>query len=850
LRNTLAAADGPEELRRQRSRALAAVAARDLCGHALDPLTEAWSAAADGALRSALRQAARDRGKVGLDEELLVLALGKHGSQELNWCSDVDLVAMRPSQVSAEDAEEVLREAFRLLEEPTALGLVLRIDLNLRPEGRTGPLCPVSGAALDHLRLYGRTWERAAWLRARPVAGDLDAGRAFLEELQPWIFRGHLDYLTLGALREMKDRIDAAQRPRRGWDIKQGRGGIREVEFLVQARQLVEGGRDPSLRSPHTRRALHALAAAGHLDGDDLEQLDAAYDFLRRLEHLVQIEEQRQTQLLADSEAARQRAARFLGFADPKGFSAALEQHRGAVGRRFEEFLEPPSQRARPSPRVLLLLGPFPDPGDSRRVADEAGFSEIDDALRRLALLREGPRARRLSEQGRRHFMRAAPVLLDAVLEGPEPDRALARVEALVTRLGARATLFALLAENPATSRLLVRLLVEAQAVSDTLLAHPGLLDELVGAAAPRETPDLESHRRDLAELCPTDPARAEAALAALRRYRHGQGLRIAVDEISGSLEAMAARRRLAVLARAVLERAFTSALAWENARAAERGQPPLPADAFAIVALGGLGAGHVSHSSDLDLMFVYDEAPDIDPGRWTRLAQRLITVLETGSREGIAYRLDLRLRPSGHQGPVVVSRRGWGSFLNERAALWERLALARARCLLPTKGAMQTELDRLARERGLRGADPAALHAEARRLRARQRRELASEGPDHYDLKYGHGGLAEANFLAALCARTCPLRAFQQVSIPHDVAWLRAAGADERQVVAVQDLIAMEHRLRLREGGEHHVLSWDGPAAAALARAFGETDRAALRSRVDGARNRINDAFETWTAP
>jgi glutamate-ammonia-ligase adenylyltransferase len=765
------------ELRRWRLAASTVLVARDVDGRDAVEATLAGSTAiAETALRLGLAQAEAEfaprfgsvRDADGRAQRLVVFALGKLGGGELNFSSDVDLVYAYPRGGSSDGARALDAEPYfvrlgqrlaQLLNEPTVDGFCHRVDLRLRPFGDSGRLALSFDAMEGYFQREGRDWERYAWLKARPVAGDLAAGDALIEALRPFVYRRYLDFTALDSLREMKAMIEAeVARKDMADDLKRGPGGIREVEFLVQAIQLIRGGREPALRRRGLLPALSALAGAGHLPEATAQRLAEAYRFLRRVENRVQMLRDAQEYALPADAIDRLRVARGLGLADAGALDAALQAHRDVVSAEFAAVLGGGAPRARSGEgsdsasdaRVAALADywrALPEAGEPRALA-EAGFIDADaadDALRRLA---SSALRRSLSPRAAAWFDRIVPTLAAQAAGSDAPDASLARGIALLTAIGRRSSYFALLAEQPAALERLAEVCAGSALLAERLTEHPLLLDELLDVRAAGPLPDVGALAQPFAAAAANEDA--EAALLALNERRHSLAFRIGLAWRAGRVDAVAATRLLAAVAEAVLQAALALAT-----REVERAHGRIADGGFAVLGYGSIGAQELGFASDLDLVFVHGGAADavsdgprpLDAGRWyLRLAQKLVAMLDAPTAGGKLYEIDVRLRPDGAKGLLVVNFESFAAYQRERAWTWEHQALVRMRPLAgePT---LLARLDALRGEILARPRDADALAKDVGDMRERMRRELDRSDALHLDLKQGEGGLVDLEF-------------------------------------------------------------------------------------------------------
>jgi glutamate-ammonia-ligase adenylyltransferase len=865
--NAIRFAAGPSADRQEAARRLGEfkqrlflqIAIADLAGRLEVAATmRAMSRLADECISAALECARLIVGhKAPAAAAFCVLGMGKLGAQELNLSSDIDLIYVFDGP--DDNAEAVARLGETLTELLSAQ--CFRVDMRLRPGGRNAPLVTPFEGALSFYQSFGETWERAALLRARPVAGALEVGRRLLSELGHFVYRRYLDFDTLRQLRAMKYQIerelrapDLVQR-----NIKLGYGGIRELEFIVQALILVYGGRDPRLRSAETMAALERLAALGYLNASRARQLAAAYLFLRDVEHKLQVVAARQTHVLPVDDASRHALAARMGrgkdAAAVARFEADLNNYRALVAAQFREMLGAAEDRGGRSAseaserawRAAL------DPFQSAPILQALGFARPEESARHLMLLARGrehaiaaaaPRRRELLE-------RLGPLLLDEIRELADPDLALMNLASFIAAIGARSSFLELLEQHPATRRVVLSLFASSAHLSTIFIRHPDMIDTLVRS-------DLARPRRSLAEL--DEELRAlvvaspdlESRLDAIRAFRHQEFLRIAIADLAGDLDADAVRAELSLLAEAVLRRAL------ELARAEVAARIPIPpAMELVAIAMGRLGAAEMSYNSDLDLIFVYHDrgqAAESSHVAASRIVQKLIAVLEARTREGYAYKIDLRLRPSGNAGPLVASLEGFHDYhRTSSAAVWERQALVRARIVAgePELGA---EVEAGRREfvfgRGLSRAQVGEIAA----MRLRIERELGPDGRGRLNIKQGRGGLVDVEFLTQMMALRYG-HAHPELTGRATVALVRGIGqcgllehgAAAQLEADYRFLSHLENRLRIETDQAAWALPTAPESLGSLARRMGyrQADGAArLLAEVEACRTRIRATF------
>ena len=720
--------------------------------------------ALDAALEVAAEQVRLRHGELcdesGRPQSLVVFGLGKLGGGELNFSSDIDLIyafaehgiSDGPRPLDAENYfTRVGQRLAQLLGEVTADGFSHRVDLRLRPFGASGRLALSFAAMEQYYQREGRDWERYAWIKARTVAGDIEAGERLQSGLLPFVYRRYLDYTALDGLREMKAMIDAeVQRREMADNLKLGPGGIREIEFLVQALQLIRAGREPALRERSLLPALAALGHAGHLPAATVDALAVAYRFLRRAENRVQMLNDQQVHALPDAPLARERIARGLGFAGLASFQAELDLHRAVVSQAFDGLLQARRRRVELSDIARYWQG-LPESGDADALAD-AGFADAESHHARLRDFARSPAVRALSERARHRLDQVLPALIEACAQSGAPDAALPRGLALMQAIARRASYLALLDEQPAALARLVDVTARSSLLSERLAAHPLLLDELLDSRAAGSLPDIESLSRQVAQqgdaLAELD---AESALVALNELKQSLSFRIALATLAQRQPPLDSARQLAALADSLLVSVESLAR-----RELEPAHGRMPGVGFAVIAYGSVGGRELGFDSDLDLVFLHDAQADqvsegprpLDvPRYFARLAQKLVGLLDTVTPAGRLYEVDMRLRPDGAKGVLVSGMHSFIEYQQHRAWTWESQALVRARAVAGD-AALCTRFEEVRRELLMRERDPAALKSEVIAMRRRMRGELDRSDGLRFDLKQGEGGLVDLEFL------------------------------------------------------------------------------------------------------
>jgi [glutamine synthetase] adenylyltransferase / [glutamine synthetase]-adenylyl-L-tyrosine phosphorylase len=773
-------------LRRWRRHELVRIAWRDLAGWAaLEETLADLSTFADAAIRTAVTYArhglveryGEPRSAGGEVQPLVVIGMGKLGGGELNFSSDVDLVLLFPEHGETDGKRGVANEEFftrlvqalvRLLEAPTAEGFVLRVDLRLRPFGDSGPVVSSFASFEDYLSRHGRDWERYAYIKARPITAAERYAEIEAAALRPFVYRRYLDYGVFESLREMKALIgrEVARRELAD-DVKLGPGGIREIEFIVQALQLTRGGRDRSLQTPALRTALARLGATRVLPAEAVAQLDAAYVYLRRLENRLQMLGDAQVHALPVEPSARERIALAMGARDWPALVTELERQRECVRGHFRDVIL--GGGAEQDSAVRIDLGRFWDTrAETAALAEslaDAGFSDSAEVARLLLELRASSLVRKLDEPGRRRLQALLPVLLADVARSGAQLPVLRRILTIIEATGKRSAYFALLRENAAARARLVELLGHGEFLAAQIAAQPLLLDELIDARLLSELPTRASLAAELGQrlgqLHEEDP---ERQVEALRHFQSAAVFRVAVADLTGALPLMQVSDRLTDIAELIIEHALE--LAWRQ-MTAQFGVPTCgdgrPVNICAL-GYGKLGGMELGYSSDLDLVFLHDShgerqqtsaaSPVDNQLFFVRLAQRIVHLLTMHSAAGRLYEVDVRLRPSGKGGLLVTNIEAFAEYQRRDAWTWEHQALLHARSVAGSPQ-LRAEFERVRLEVLCEHVRRDSLRREVRAMRERMRRELSKGSAERFDIKQDPGGIADIEFLAQYWALT-----------------------------------------------------------------------------------------------
>jgi len=769
-------------LRQARNREMVLCLWRDLCGQAqlgetLSALSETAdcliSVAHDWAEQRLHARHGQPRDHAGEAQSMVVLGLGKLGGRELNFSSDVDLIFAYPESGET-DGEKALdneqfftrlgRQMIRLLDEVTADGQVYRVDMRLRPFGASGPLVMNFDGMETYYQLHGREWERYALIKARPVAGDIQAGEGLMNGLKPFVYRRYLDYSIFGSLRDMKQGIRREVR-RKGLEsnIKLGRGGIREIEFIAQLFQLIRGGREPALQNRQLLPVLSAIAELGHLDEATVTALRSDYIYLRCVENRIQGLHDAQTHDLPSDTDDRARLLVAMEEADWESLEASVNAVRKRVAATFDEvFVGPalPEEKAEGNAFSDLWQDRLDDAG-AEKLLRRTGFDEPTRARQLLASLRNSHAVRRMGERGRNRLDRLLPSVLHLAASKSNAVATLQQMLQVVEAIATRTAYLALLVENPRALNHLGRLCSASPWVADRIARHPLLLDELIDPRIFKQAPAPEEYAAELDALIQPAGSDLERLMDGLREFHQAVVLRVVAADINDSLSARAVSDRLTLLAELILERVQAIA---HDGLVQRHGRPrcrdPEAQDSenreagFMTVAYGKLGSQELAYGSDLDLVFLHDSAGEaqqtdgercLDNGQFfARLAQRIIHQLSIPTPAGVLYEVDTRLRPSGASGLLVSGLDAFVHYQKEKAWTWEHQALLRAR---PVAGSAALRARFEAARRDIL-SQPRELDTLQRDIVAMRQRMLGQADSEHWNPKRDSGGLVDIEFL------------------------------------------------------------------------------------------------------
>lgn len=737
-------------LRQLRQAVIARLISRELTGRCtLDEAVTTVSDLAEVAVTASLKHVSQTDARYGQPigedsktvQELIVVGMGKLGGYELNVSSDIDLIFVYPENGETNGPHKIDnqdyftrigRRLIQLIADVTDEGFVFRVDMRLRPFGDSGPLVCCFAALENYLQAQGREWERYAWIKGRAMTGD---EKGLMDLVMPFVYRKYLDFGAYHSMRELHAQIRREVVRRAHIDnIKLGPGGIREIEFICQVFQLIRGGRERALRQRNTRTILAELVTQGSLPAEAATELNAAYVFLRNLEHRIMYLDDAQTQMLPSSEEDRVRIAISMGFANWEAFLAALDIHRAIVTHHFEQIFESPREAHAEEADTVWLDN---DSEEGLQQLAAQGLNDPQEAYRRIQALKSSSRYLQMSERNRQRLDSLLPHLVRSAAAQPNPDATLTRLLDLIEAIGRRESYLALLAEHPQTLQRLGEIYSASSWVSAYLTRHPILLDELLDPRLLEQQPDWSTQaarlRRELAEHA----GDTEARMDILRHFQHSQIFRLAAQDIAGLWAVEKLSDQISLLADLILQVVIEQL--WQEIPGRHRETPR-----YAAIGYGKLGGKELGYASDLDLVFLYeDDHPDASE-IYARLTRRISTWLTTHTSAGMLYDIDLRLRPNGASGLLVSSLEAFEQYQRESAWEWEHQALTRARF-----SAGNEEIGRkfeVIRQTILRQPrDSAKLRAEVVSMRQRM---LETHPAKKNDVKHCRGGLVDIEFM------------------------------------------------------------------------------------------------------
>src|SRR5277367_3970603 len=876
-------ADLMPALRRAKREAALLVALADIGGvwdvvAATEALTRFADAAVCAALAFLLRKHARagllaleaDAADIESGSGLVVLALGKHGARELNYSSDIDLIVLfDPAATSIPQGIEpgplfvrLTKALARLLQERTGEGYVLRVDLRLRPDPASTPVALSTMSAYQYYETVGQNWERAALIKARPAAGDLRLGERFLADLAPFIWRKYFDYAAIADIHAMKRQIHAVRGHEvvvvPGHDVKLGRGGIREIEFFVQTQQLIFGGRRPQMRGPRTLDMLERLCVDKWVSAEAVDDLSRSYVFLRRLEHRLQMVGDEQTQRLPFDRPALARCAKFCGYARPDSFMKDVTHHLTRVEHHYARLFEDAPELSVASGN-LVFTGVVDDP-ETLATLRALGFQRPEAAAETVRGWHFGRRAAVRSPRAREVLTEVTPALLEAFAGSGDPDAALGAFDEALARMPASVELMSILRSNAALRELFGDVLGAAPRLAQVIATRPHVLD---AAIDPARGEDFEASFDDdtmgaRVEAFVAQAPTYEEALNRARDFAAEETFHIGLNLLSGRLDPDRAGRAYSALAQGLIAALLDRVV---EAFAAEHGR--VRGGRVAVVGLGKLGSREMTAASDLDLILIYDFPADAgeSSGRkrlgpalyYARLTQRLIAALTAPTKAGRLYDVDMRLRPSGRQGPLATQLSSFKLYQLKEAETWEHMALARAR-VVAGDASLGAEVAGTVRDTLTRKREPAIVARDALAMR----KLIAAEKGDKdvWDLKLVRGGLIDIEFIAQ----------YLELAFAHkrpgvlDVSTRKAlekSGAAGLITAEEAEVLVDAHRLytdatqfmRLSTSGPFDPLKAAAGVKRRIAAASGFPDFEAFTAALDEARKQVRAAFAAIVA-
>ena len=777
-----------------------------------------------------LMLAAHDGGKLTLPDParpcegtgLVVLGMGKLGGRELNYSSDIDVVVffdpdtgiLRDPDDATETYARMLRRLIRILQDRTGDGYVFRTDLRLRPDPGSTPLAIPVEAAMLYYEGRGQNWERAAFIKARPVGGDVAAGERFLKDLIPFVFRKYLDYAAISDIHSIKRQIHAHRGHDeiavKGHNIKLGRGGIREIEFFAQTQQLIAGGRMPALRARRTEDALKALEDAKWIDGATRAQLTDAYWYLRAVEHRIQMVHDEQSHSLPTTETELKRIAFMMGEESTADFSAALVKVLRTVEKRYAQLFE---QEARLSTETgnLVFTGQVDDP-DTLETLRKLGFQRPDAVSSTIRAWHYGRYRATQSVEARERLTELMPDLLRIFGEMSQADEAFLRFDQFISGLPAGIQLFSLLSSNPSLLSLIATIMSAAPKLAGIIAAKPHVFDGMLDPALISELPTRDYLQSRLSQFL-SGSTHFEETLDRLRIFTFEHKFLIGIRLLTGGIPGPAASAAFTHLADLVIAEALAAVM-----RELEAAHGVFPGGRVAVMGLGKLGSGELTAGSDIDLILLYDHDDaatesvgprPLDANRYfARLTQRLIAALSAPTAEGVLYEVDMRLRPSGNKGPVATRLRAFEKYQREEAWTWEHMALTRARFVAGDRSLI-AEAEKIIEAVLGRKPDVKKIAADVTEMRALIEKEKPPR--DMWDVKLIPGGLVDIEFIAQYLSLIAPVNGIEiEARMQGTEAALRRLGPDH---LAPSDLDDLTAALRLYSDFAQAVrLCIDGP--------------------------------------
>ena len=838
--NFFSDADFLKKIRKIRQYLIAHLIVRDLNDLAdFDEVVETTSALAEAVIAASVDffhtqlklTYGTPRNACAAEQKLIVVGMGKLGGCELNVSSDIDLIFAFEEEGNTDGDLSISNQEFftklgkkviAALDEVTADGFVFRVDMRLRPFGSEGALVCSLDALEDYYQNYGREWERYAWIKGRVVCGEFQA----LEKLmKPFVFRKYLDFNAYAAMRDLKIQIQRDVMQRRLADnIKLGRGGIREIEFIAQVFQLIRGGQTPALQIKPTLQVLDYLAEKNFLPAKDVAELTESYIYLRNLEHRLMYIDDQQTQDLPTSEDAKQRLLKMLKLDNWETFLQELNHHRDRVQYYFEAVFKD-EQKDIALPENNLWLGTLPENEALEKLAQH-GFARPEDIWRLLQNTRQSQKIQQLPEQSKRRFDQLMPLLIQKSAEQATPknkDQALMRTLDLLEKICRRASYLALLTEFPNALTLVVKLCAASPWLAQYLTAHPILLDELLNEQVLLKRLDFTQLKTELAQKMTQLHGDVEAQMDTMRHFKNANVLKIAAQDLMIELPIEAVSDDLSDLAEVVLQVSVETV--WQNFAQKHREHPK-----FAVIAYGKLGGKERGYFSDLDIIFLYDDADEHAQEIYAKFAQRLNYWMNTHTNAGMLYETDLQLRPDGNSGLLVSSVEAFREYQLHKAWLWEHQAITRARFVAGDQK-IGDAFEKIRLEVLMQPRDPGAIKNEITAMR-RKMREAHKAKAGQFDVKQGPGGMIDIEFIVQYfllsymnkyqqltenIGNIALLKQFSELSLmaSKDAALLIEAYRNFRKVIHRNTLQSLEAAIMVDDKADENVLQLANEVAA-----------------------------------
>ncbi|MDO8962052.1 MAG: bifunctional [glutamate--ammonia ligase]-adenylyl-L-tyrosine phosphorylase/[glutamate--ammonia-ligase] adenylyltransferase [Methylophilus sp.] len=742
-----------QQLRQLRQRVIARIIVRDLNGLAdFHEVVASTSALAEVTLQQAIgfhsallqTQYGVPRGPSGTEQSLIVVGMGKLGGAELNVSSDIDLIFAYEQEGETDGANAITNQEYFIklgkkliaaLDDATEDGFVFRVDMRLRPFGSEGALVSCLDALEDYYQNYGREWERYAWIKGRVVAGP---SQALSKVMKPFVFRKYLDFNAYASMRDLKVQIqrDVMQRGLED-NIKLGRGGIREVEFIAQVFQLIRGGQDTDLQIKPTLQVLQLLGQQRMLPTEVVQQLTEGYIYLRNVEHRLMYIDDQQTQDLPKSEESRQRLLRMMNMLSWGEFLAQLNQHRAIIQAHFDATFSDAGHEVLEQETAIWQ-------GTIEKLAamdhlTYLGYQDVAETYQRLNTLHTSSRYKQLPEQSKFRFDKLMPMVIQQSSETQSPDTALLRSIILLESICRRASYLALLAEFPESLQLVIKLCGASPWLAQYLTAHPILLDELLDTQTLYDAPDFQAMQAELSKKMQALEGDMEAQMDTMRHFKNAAVLRFAAQDIGGLLELETLSDYLSALAELILQ--VSLQVIWPTLKFKHQDSPQ-----FAIIGYGKLGGKELGYVSDLDIIFLYDDAHPDASDNYARFAQRINNWFNSLTNAGLLYETDLQLRPDGNSGLLVSSVEAFEEYQLHKAWVWEHQAISRARFV--AGDAKVGERFAMIREKVLlQTCEPVQLKREVSEMREKMRMSHPSKA-GMFDVKHDKGGIIDVEFI------------------------------------------------------------------------------------------------------